>query len=47
MKDELTWGTQKNYFTTQRYVCEFLQKKKKSSDLYLDELNYKFIKDFQ
>lgn len=25
MKDELAWGTQKNYFTTQRYVYEFLQ----------------------
>jgi len=46
MKDELAWGTQKNYFTTQRYVYEFLQKKRKTSDIYLDELNYKFIKDF-
>ena len=46
MKDELAWGTQKNYFTTQRYVYEFLQKKYKTSDIYLDELNYKFIKDF-
>ncbi len=47
MKDELAWGTQKNYYTTQRYVYEFLQKKKKTSDIYLDELNYKFIKDFE
>jgi len=46
MKDELAWGTQKNYYTTQRYVYEFLQKKLKTSNLYLDELNYKFIKDF-
>ena len=46
MKDELAWGTQKNYFTTQRYVYEFLQKKRKTTDIYLDELNYKFIKDF-
>lgn len=47
MKDELAWGTQKNYHTTQRYVYEFLQKKWKTSDIYLDELNYKFIKDFE
>ena len=47
MKDELAWGTQKNYHTTQRYVYEFLQKKRKTSDIYLDELNYKFIKDFE
>ena len=47
MKDELAWGTQKNYHTTQRYVYEFLAKKKKTSDIYLDELNYKFIKDFE
>ena len=47
MKDELAWGTQKNYHTTQRYVYEFLQKKLKTSDVYLDELNYKFIKDFE
>ncbi len=46
MKYELAWGTQKNYFTTQRYVYEFLQKKRKTSDIYLDALNYKFIKDF-
>lgn len=47
MKDELAWGTQKNYYTTQRYVYEFLRKKKKTSDIFLDELNYKFIKDFE
>ncbi len=47
MKGELAWGTQKNYHTTQRYVYEFLQKKRKTSDLYLDELNYKFIRDFE
>ena len=47
MKSELAWGTQKNYFTTQRYVYEFLEKKLKTSNIYLDELNYKFIKDFE
>jgi site-specific recombinase XerD len=47
MKHELAWGTQKNYFTTQRYVYEFLEKKLRTSNIYLDELNYKFIKDFE
>ncbi|MDF9799070.1 integrase/recombinase XerD [Catalinimonas alkaloidigena] len=47
MKDELAWGTQKNYFTTQKYVCEFLHKKLKTSNIFLEELNYKFVKDFE
>jgi len=47
MKDELAWGTQKNYYTTQKYILEFLSQKNKTSDIYLTELNYKFIKDFE
>ena len=47
MKDELAWGTQKNYYTTQRYIYEFLSKKYKSSDIYLAELNYKSVFKFQ
>ncbi len=47
MKSELAWGTQKNYLTTQRYLYEFLRKKKKTSDIYLEELNYKFVKDLE
>ncbi|WP_224995208.1 site-specific integrase [Cesiribacter sp. SM1] len=47
MKGELAPGTQKNYYTTCKYVRQFLKEKYKTSDLYLEELNYKFIKDFE
>ena len=40
-------GTMKNYFTTQKYIKEFLKKKFKTSDKYLSELSYKFIVDFE
>jgi integrase/recombinase XerD len=40
-------GTMKNYFTTERYVKEFLITKKKRKDLYLSQLDYKFIIDFE
>ncbi|MBL7910545.1 MAG: site-specific integrase [Bacteroidia bacterium] len=46
MKDTLAWGTAKNYYTTQKYVIEFLKVKLKTSDMYLRELNYKFLIDF-
>jgi len=46
MKDTLAWGTAKNYYTTQKYVKEFLKVKLKTSDLYLRQLNYKFLSDF-
>ncbi|MDO8999874.1 MAG: site-specific integrase [Bacteroidota bacterium] len=46
MKDVLAWGTAKNYYTTQKYVKEFLQVKLKTSDIYLTQLNYKFLTDF-
>jgi len=47
MKDHLSWGTAKNYYTTQRYVAEFLKKKLKVSDISLQQLNYKFLSDFE
>ena len=46
MKTTLEWGTQKNYFTTRRYIEEFLRAKLKTSDVYLTQLNYKFLMDF-
>ncbi|WP_185782990.1 Arm DNA-binding domain-containing protein [Croceivirga lutea] len=33
MRGKLKWGTQKNYFTTQKYVSKFLLKTYKSSDM--------------
>ncbi|MEO2053071.1 MAG: site-specific integrase [Allomuricauda sp.] len=47
MKGKLKWGTQKNYFTTQRYISEFLMKKYRTSNMYLRELDYDFIIKFE
>ncbi|WP_116769554.1 site-specific integrase [Maribacter litoralis] len=47
MRGKLKWGTQKNYFTTQKYVSKFLLKTYKSSDMYLSELDYDFIIKFE
>lgn len=47
MKETLRWGTQKNYFTTHRYVFKFLKQKHRTENVYLSELNYQFIIDFE
>uniref|UniRef100_UPI0032180AF1 site-specific integrase n=1 Tax=uncultured Draconibacterium sp. TaxID=1573823 RepID=UPI0032180AF1 len=47
MDENLKWGTLKNYHTTARYLTKFLKKKYKRDDIYLSELNYKFITDFE
>jgi len=47
MTSKLKWGTQKNYFTTQRYISKFLDKYYKASDIYLRELDYDFIIKFE
>lgn len=46
-KNTLEWGTLKNYYTTKRYVEEFLKAKFNASDIYLSHLDYKFIADFE
>ncbi|MGV3686908.1 MAG: phage integrase SAM-like domain-containing protein [Daejeonella sp.] len=43
----LKWSTLKHYYVTQRYLVKFIQKQFKAADLYLDELDYKFIYDFE
>ena len=45
--EKLSWGTLKNYFTTQRYIKEFLKNKRKTSDVYLSELSYGFLIEFE
>ncbi len=40
-------GTLKNYFSTEKYLKEFLQERLKTDDIYLIQLNYKFITDFE
>jgi integrase/recombinase XerD len=47
IKKLLEPGTMKNYYSTERYIKEFLIKRKKLTDLYLSQLDYKFIIDFE
>jgi len=47
MSESLRWGTLKNYFTTQKYIKMFLKKKFKTDDIYLSQLTYKFLIDFE
>jgi integrase/recombinase XerD len=46
-KSVLAPGTMKNYYTTQKYIQRYLKKKFKVSDIYLVQINYKFITDFE
>lgn len=43
----LKWSTLKHYYVTQRYLVKFIQKQFQSEDLYLHELDYRFIYDFE
>lgn len=43
----LEWGTLKNYHTTQKYIRSFLKERLRTSDVFLSELNYKFICDLE
>lgn len=47
MKTVLAPSTMKNYYTTERYIKLFLQKMMRSDDVYLQELSYRFIADFE
>ncbi|GMN11270.1 site-specific integrase [Croceitalea sp. MTPC9] len=40
-------GTLKNYFSTEKYLQEFLREKFKTDDIYLIQLNYRFIVNFE
>ena len=43
----LTPGTIKNFKITEAYIFKFLKKEKNTTDVYLRELNYKFLCDFE
>lgn len=43
----LKFGTMKNYYTTEKYLYKFLNQKLKESDIYVKQLNYRFICDFE
>ncbi len=47
MESVLKFGTLKNYYTTEKYLKRFLTAKIKSSDIYLKQLSYSFIIDFE
>jgi site-specific recombinase XerD len=47
MKTILKYGTLKNYKTTDKYLREFVVIKLKSNDIYLKQINYRFITDFE
>lgn len=47
MKSILKPGTMKNYSTTERYLNKFLKQKLKINDIYLKQLSYRFIVDFE
>ena len=47
MSESLTYGTLKNYFTTQKYIKLFLVKKIKTQDVYLSQLTFRFLVDFE
>ena len=47
INNELRSGTLKNYFSTEKYLRQFLQEKHKTDDIYLIQLNYRFIVNFE
>ena len=47
MKQILATGTIKNYYTTVRYLKEFISSQFKKDDIYLSELDYQFITQFE
>lgn len=40
-------GTLKNYFSTEKYLKQFLEERLRTDDIYLVQLNYRFITDFE
>lgn len=46
-KELLAEGTMVNYYTTKRYIHEFLKARRRISDIPLNDLNYQFINDFE
>ena len=47
MVNKLRWGTQKNYYTTQKYISKFIKKCFNTTDIYLKQLDYNFILKFE
>ena len=47
MVGKLAEGTLKNYRSTSRYIQKFLMESKKRSDIFLNELDYRFLLEFE
>ncbi len=47
IKNTLATGTIRNFGITENYITKFLEQKKKTTDIYLNQLDYKFICDFE
>jgi len=47
IKNTLAKGTIRNFGVTQNYIAKFLNKRKKTNDVYLRELDFKFLCDFE
>lgn len=47
IENTLAPGTNRNFAITEKYINKFLHKERNTSDLYLKELDYKFLCDFE
>lgn len=47
IENTLAKGSIRNFGITENYINRFLQKKKKTTDIYLKQLDYKFLCDFE
>ena len=47
MQGVIKWGTLKNYYTTAEYLSRFLKEIKKTDNIYLKQINYQFITEFE
>lgn len=47
MHTSLKPGTMKNYYSTKKYLDTFLAARRKTKDIYLKQLSYRFITDFE
>ncbi|GGF79193.1 site-specific integrase [Wenyingzhuangia marina] len=46
-KDKVTKDTLNHYLTTQNYILEYIESRYKTTDVFLKELDYKFISGFE
>lgn len=47
IKNTLAPGTIRNFGITENYITKFIEQKRKTTDVYLNQLDYKFICDFE